>query len=233
MAKWSGQFKETRTGDGLSSSTPDGSACYGPRRLAGRQPAGMRRRSLKATRRLPRSSTKSRAARPLGQAKDEIDQEVGGARRDRTADLLNAIQALSQLSYGPTRRKRALRWILGYPPGDSPVSGRIVRDAGRLAAAEERVIGTFPGGHQAPFVAILKNPDRRPQPHENLRRKTPVLDRNDGLFGSKPTFPHAATSAKLLLNGGSLLSDPNNSRTNSGMGCRWQRPRRSSKSSSM
>ena len=26
---------------------------------------------------------------------------IGGARRDRTADLLNAIQALSQLSYGP------------------------------------------------------------------------------------------------------------------------------------
>jgi hypothetical protein len=25
----------------------------------------------------------------------------GGARRSRTADLLNAIQALSQLSYGP------------------------------------------------------------------------------------------------------------------------------------
>ncbi len=28
----------------------------------------------------------------------------GGARRDRTADLLNAIQALSQLSYGPSGR---------------------------------------------------------------------------------------------------------------------------------
>ena len=27
--------------------------------------------------------------------------ETGGARRNRTADLLNAIQALSQLSYGP------------------------------------------------------------------------------------------------------------------------------------
>ena len=27
--------------------------------------------------------------------------EVGGARRDRTADLLHAMQALSQLSYGP------------------------------------------------------------------------------------------------------------------------------------
>ena len=26
---------------------------------------------------------------------------IGGAKRDRTADLLNAIQALSQLSYSP------------------------------------------------------------------------------------------------------------------------------------
>ena len=30
------------------------------------------------------------------------NEETGGARRNRTADLLNAIQALSQLSYGPT-----------------------------------------------------------------------------------------------------------------------------------
>ncbi len=29
----------------------------------------------------------------------------GGARRDRTADLYNAIVALSQLSYGPTIAK--------------------------------------------------------------------------------------------------------------------------------
>ena len=29
-------------------------------------------------------------------------EKVGGADRDRTGDLLNAIQALSQLSYGPT-----------------------------------------------------------------------------------------------------------------------------------
>ena len=28
--------------------------------------------------------------------------EVGGASRDRTGDLLHAMQALSQLSYGPT-----------------------------------------------------------------------------------------------------------------------------------
>lgn len=29
--------------------------------------------------------------------------EIGGADRDRTGDLYNAIVALSQLSYGPTR----------------------------------------------------------------------------------------------------------------------------------
>ncbi len=29
--------------------------------------------------------------------------ENGGARRDRTDDLLHAMQALSQLSYGPTK----------------------------------------------------------------------------------------------------------------------------------
>ena len=32
----------------------------------------------------------------------------GGARRDRTADLLHAMQALSQLSYSPENRARTL-----------------------------------------------------------------------------------------------------------------------------
>jgi hypothetical protein len=31
------------------------------------------------------------------------DEKFGGARRDRTVDLYNAIVALSQLSYGPER----------------------------------------------------------------------------------------------------------------------------------
>ena len=30
--------------------------------------------------------------------------KIGGATRDRTADLLNAIQALSQLSYSPFKK---------------------------------------------------------------------------------------------------------------------------------
>ena len=33
---------------------------------------------------------------------DGLGRGIGGARRDRTADLLHAMQALSQLSYGPT-----------------------------------------------------------------------------------------------------------------------------------
>ena len=35
-----------------------------------------------------------------------VFQRDGGARRDRTADLLHAMQALSQLSYGPTALER-------------------------------------------------------------------------------------------------------------------------------
>ena len=35
-------------------------------------------------------------------------KKSGGARRDRTADLLHAMQALSQLSYGPTWRRGTL-----------------------------------------------------------------------------------------------------------------------------
>jgi hypothetical protein len=35
---------------------------------------------------------------------------VGGAKRDRTADLLHAMQALSQLSYGPIFRQCRVPW---------------------------------------------------------------------------------------------------------------------------
>ena len=38
--------------------------------------------------------------------KTELSELFGGDKRDRTADLLNAIQALSQLSYTPILRPR-------------------------------------------------------------------------------------------------------------------------------
>src|SRR5258705_274782 len=43
----------------------------------------------------------------------------GGAKRDRTADLLHAMQALSQLSYGPISVGAAL----GHPRRFQPISG--------------------------------------------------------------------------------------------------------------
>ena len=43
---------------------------------------------------------------------------LGGARRDRTADLLLAKQALSQLSYGP-----GMVGLGGFEPPTSPLSG--------------------------------------------------------------------------------------------------------------
>ena len=50
--------------------------------------------------RTPVTAVKGRCPGPL----DDGDAEsIGGARRDRTVDLLHAMQALSQLSYGPTR----------------------------------------------------------------------------------------------------------------------------------
>ena len=38
-----------------------------------------------------------------------LSQVLGGARRDRTADLLHAMQALSQLSYTPKREAALYR----------------------------------------------------------------------------------------------------------------------------
>ena len=40
----------------------------------------------------------------------------GGARRDRTADLLHAMQALSQLSYGPTMLEAEFYADVKLPP---------------------------------------------------------------------------------------------------------------------
>ena len=50
----------------------------------------------------------------------------GGAREDRTPDLLRARQALSQLSYGPQIRNRVVRRMVGLgglEPPTSPLSG--------------------------------------------------------------------------------------------------------------
>ena len=49
----------------------------------------------------------------------------GGAKRDRTADLLRARQALSQLSYSPNATFHAYEMVGlgGFEPPTSPLSG--------------------------------------------------------------------------------------------------------------
>ena len=40
---------------------------------------------------------------------EQLLWDFGGAKRDRTADLLHAMQALSQLSYSPTSTTQAVK----------------------------------------------------------------------------------------------------------------------------
>ena len=52
--------------------------------------------------RTPVAAVKGQCPRPLDDGDAELfPLVIGGARRDRTADLLHAMQALSQLSYSP------------------------------------------------------------------------------------------------------------------------------------
>src|ERR1700740_3793379 len=61
------------------------------------------------------TAVKGRCPGPLddGDADRPRHAGGGGARRDRTADLLHAMQALSQLSYGPTQGRRNVRTAPG------------------------------------------------------------------------------------------------------------------------
>ncbi len=76
------------------------------------------------------------------QAKQSSDRKLkkpGGARRDRTADLLHAMQALSQLSYGPNTRK--LLYFKAKLNQISPNRYRKIKN--RLHKDVERISGTW------------------------------------------------------------------------------------------
>jgi hypothetical protein len=55
----------------------------------------------------------------------KFEEKFGGARRNRTADLLNAIQALSQLSYGPTLAAVFGITAEGMPPKQRRLYSRV------------------------------------------------------------------------------------------------------------
>ena len=77
-------------------------------------------------RNIPSSRCKSHKLPPtaaqkvVSSIKDAANYEFGGARRDRTDDLLRAKQALSQLSYGPNSYRSLCRWSQAASPCSSP-----------------------------------------------------------------------------------------------------------------
>ena len=68
--------------------------------------------------------------------RDRSTTRIGGARRDRTDDLLLAKQALSQLSYGPSRCCRLVRMV-GL--------GRLELPTSRLSSARSNQLSYKPG----------------------------------------------------------------------------------------
>jgi hypothetical protein len=83
---------------------------------------------------------------------------AGGARRDRTADLLHAMQALSQLSYGPTRSRRTLRSRL-YVVKRGRTATLSTRHPDARACVRARVT---PGSHRSAATPLCRSLPRVP-----------------------------------------------------------------------
>ena len=91
---------------------------------------------------------KSKKLRPIGIT-------AGGARRDRTDDLLLAKQALSQLSYGPALRYPAKAGMVGL--------GRFELPTSRLSSARSNQLSYRPNS--------IQNARARPTTQNPLRAK--------------------------------------------------------------
>jgi hypothetical protein len=99
----------------------------------------------------------------LGQLRDTLfPQEDGGARRDRTDDLLNANQALSQLSYGPSKMVGLGRLEL---PTSRLSSARSNQLSYKPVSAQKRP-APFDAGHPVQSLSVKK---------EKRRRRCPAL----------------------------------------------------------
>ncbi len=63
---------------------------------------------------------------------------LGGGKRDRTADLLHAMQALSQLSYTPASKEGRIIESVSWPVKDISVFLSIFFQSGQNALAAEQ-----------------------------------------------------------------------------------------------
>jgi hypothetical protein len=89
------------------------------------------------------------------QARKSIGRGIktGGARRDRTADLLHAMQALSQLSYGPTWRRGTLpgghQFVKEMNGLRSPYCQRPIQSSQGLGSPQDGQRGVDRRGHRS------------------------------------------------------------------------------------
>ena len=88
------------------------------------------------------------SAKPL---RERAVAESGGAGGNRTRDLLNAIQALSQLSYSPTRRRK-------LPPGRMGVKGprECLRAASQAVRSYPRVFVMIRAARRSGGIGIRR-----------------------------------------------------------------------------
>src|SRR5262245_42305417 len=112
----------------------------------------------------------------------QVSRSVGGASRDRTDDLYNAIVALSQLSYGPTLRTRKdTGQALGRQPKGPVLVGRTSARMAGKATPERPDAGHPPdvrptGATVSPRFEITRFAPRwaiRPPPGEECARCPP------------------------------------------------------------
>jgi hypothetical protein len=114
--------------------------------------------------RTPVLTVKGWCPRPLDDGDNRRKQSTlqsGGARRDRTADLLHAMQALSQLSYGPTWRRGTLperaQFVKKLNDLRAPEGLHARQPGKRLDFAQYGQRGVDGGGHS---TAAYRQPNR-------------------------------------------------------------------------
>jgi hypothetical protein len=118
-------------------------------------------------------------------------QPTGGARRDRTDDLLLAKQALSQLSYGPKPLVRTghAHWITAFAASQGTRSREVV-GLGRLELPTSRLSSAR--SNQLSYKPLMSRTGRRPRvPRQLARAKEPTRARpgrkRNGDGGVPPT----------------------------------------------
>ena len=128
-----------------------------------RVPSADRRAAREARQRSRRDALQCRTRRTSGwRQADTAGSRIGGARRDRTDDLMLAKHALSQLSYGPSRGQRNRRPRSEPPrlaPFRSPIPdirplslvglGRLELPTSRLSSARSNQLSYKPE-HEIP-----------------------------------------------------------------------------------